>query len=159
MFCQETASGGCNTLRTLVCVCLWFVKCSSEWCVQGSINPISNPYPISSHTPLKRDNMITSLVGIRTKNHCAGEAQQQFRSQSIVDRPLLPSKRRHHFKKCRSLEGTKIWSWVPTGPETKTECAGQGQQQLTAQSSKDQCSCFPDEKWKRRICRQAKIYK
>jgi hypothetical protein len=29
---QETASGDCNRLRTLVCVCQWSVKCSSEWC-------------------------------------------------------------------------------------------------------------------------------
>jgi hypothetical protein len=32
--CQETASGDRNRLRTLVCVCQWSVKCSSEWCIQ-----------------------------------------------------------------------------------------------------------------------------
>jgi hypothetical protein len=32
--CQETASGDCNRLRTLVCVCQWSVKCTSEWCIQ-----------------------------------------------------------------------------------------------------------------------------
>jgi hypothetical protein len=31
--CQETASGDCNTQRTLVCVCQWSANCSSEWCV------------------------------------------------------------------------------------------------------------------------------
>jgi hypothetical protein len=29
------------------------------------------------------------------------------------------------------LQRTKIWSWLPTGPETKNDCAGEGQQQLT----------------------------
>jgi hypothetical protein len=28
------------------------------------------------------------------------------------------------------LEWTKIWSWVPTGPETKYDFAGEGQQQF-----------------------------
>jgi hypothetical protein len=28
------------------------------------------------------------------------------------------------------LERTKIWSWVPTGPETKNDCAGGSQQQF-----------------------------
>jgi hypothetical protein len=32
--CQETASGDCNRLRTIICVCQWSVKCSSEWCIQ-----------------------------------------------------------------------------------------------------------------------------
>jgi hypothetical protein len=32
--CQETASGGCNRLSTLVCVCQWSVKCSSWLCIQ-----------------------------------------------------------------------------------------------------------------------------
>jgi hypothetical protein len=31
---QETASGDCNRLRTLVCVGQWTLKCSSEWCIQ-----------------------------------------------------------------------------------------------------------------------------
>jgi hypothetical protein len=30
------------------------------------------------------------------------------------------------------LGRTKIWSWVPMGPETKNDCAGEGQQQITA---------------------------
>jgi hypothetical protein len=28
------------------------------------------------------------------------------------------------------LERTKIWSWVPTGSETKNDSAGEGQQQF-----------------------------
>jgi hypothetical protein len=30
------------------------------------------------------------------------------------------------------LERIQIWSWVPTGPETKNDCAGEGQQHITA---------------------------
>jgi hypothetical protein len=30
------------------------------------------------------------------------------------------------------LERTKIWSWIPTGPETKNDCAGEGQEEITA---------------------------
>jgi hypothetical protein len=32
--CQETVSEDCNRLTTLVCVCQWSVKCSSEWWIQ-----------------------------------------------------------------------------------------------------------------------------
>jgi hypothetical protein len=31
-----------------------------------------------------------------------------------------------------SVHGTKIWSWVPMGPETKNDCTGEGQKQITA---------------------------
>jgi hypothetical protein len=31
----------------------------------------------------------------------------------------------------KSLNIEKIWSWVPTGPETKNYFAGEGQQQFT----------------------------
>jgi hypothetical protein len=34
-------------------------------------------------------------------------------------------------KKKKSLERTGIWPWVPTGPETKNDGAGEGEQQLT----------------------------
>jgi hypothetical protein len=51
--CQETASGNCNRLRTLVCVCQWSVKCSFEECIQVvNKSNSSNPYPVYSHTPL-----------------------------------------------------------------------------------------------------------
>jgi hypothetical protein len=54
--CQETASGDCNRLRTLVRVCQWSVKWtrSSEWCMQV-VNKYNsyNRYPIYSHAPLK----------------------------------------------------------------------------------------------------------
>jgi hypothetical protein len=50
--CQETASGDCNRPRTLVCVCHWSVKCSSEWCIQvvnkSNIQSMSRLY---SHAP------------------------------------------------------------------------------------------------------------
>jgi hypothetical protein len=36
-----------------------------------------------------------------------------------------------HIKTCKSLGRTKIWSWVPTGTETKNDCADQVQQQFT----------------------------
>jgi hypothetical protein len=37
----------------------------------------------------------------------------------VVVTPLLSSKKRPHFKTNKSLETTKIWSWVPPGPEIK----------------------------------------
>jgi hypothetical protein len=43
--------------------------------------------------------------------------------------PLLFSKK-YHFKTRKSLERTKIWSWFPTGPDTKNDCAGKDQQQF-----------------------------
>jgi hypothetical protein len=43
---------------------------------------------------------------------------------------VLSSKCRLHFKTHRSHE-TKIWSWVPRGPETKNNCAGENQQKFT----------------------------
>jgi hypothetical protein len=43
----------------------------------------------------------------------------------------LSSKRRPHFKTLRSLERTKIWSRVLTGPETKNDSAGEGEQEFT----------------------------
>jgi hypothetical protein len=48
--CQETASGDCNRLRTLVCVCQWSVKCSHEsWVYKWSINRVNNEMPVYSH--------------------------------------------------------------------------------------------------------------
>jgi hypothetical protein len=47
--CQETASGECNRLRTLVCVCQWSVKCSHEsWVYKWSTNRVTNPNPVYS---------------------------------------------------------------------------------------------------------------
>jgi hypothetical protein len=45
--CQEEGSGDCNKLRTLVCVCQWSVKCSSEWYIQG-VNKSSSQIHSSS---------------------------------------------------------------------------------------------------------------
>jgi hypothetical protein len=50
-----------------------------------------------------------------------------------IDQPLLSSKRTPPFPNKQMLvEGTEIWSWVPTGPETKNNCSGESQQQFTA---------------------------
>jgi hypothetical protein len=43
--CQNTASGDCNRLKTLVCALQWSVKCSSRWCTQGV-----NKSSLSIHT-------------------------------------------------------------------------------------------------------------
>jgi hypothetical protein len=49
--CQETAIGDRNTLRTVVCVCQWSVKCNDESCVyKWAIHPLTNPNPVYSHT-------------------------------------------------------------------------------------------------------------
>jgi hypothetical protein len=45
---------------------------------------------------------------------------------------LLSWKRRPHFKHTKVLERTKIWPWVSTLPETKINCAGEGEQQIFA---------------------------
>jgi hypothetical protein len=47
-------------------------------------------------------------------------------SPTQKDQPLLLSNTQ------TVLERTDIWSWVPTGPEAKNDCAGEGQQQSTA---------------------------
>jgi hypothetical protein len=54
-----------------------------------------------------------SPVELGTKNHYAGEDQQELSRQP------------------ESFSRTSIGSCVPTGPETKNECAGEGQQQFT----------------------------
>lgn len=46
------------------------------------------------------------------------------------DQPLLSSRGRPHFERRKFQERTKIWSWVATGPETMTDCAGDGQWQI-----------------------------
>jgi hypothetical protein len=48
----------------------------------------------------------------------------------VVRPPSLPSYRRLHLKKNRSLERTRIWSWVQTGSEIKNDSTGEGQKQL-----------------------------
>jgi hypothetical protein len=77
--------------------------------------------------------MIMGAAGLGTKNHYAGEGQQQFSSQSgkqipnrsgvtppVIDQNTL-----------KVLEITKICTWVPTGTEiNKFHCAGEGQQQF-----------------------------
>jgi hypothetical protein len=40
----------------------------------------------------------------------------------VLFRPLVSSKRRHHFKTRRSWERTKIRSWVLKGSETENDC-------------------------------------
>jgi hypothetical protein len=46
------------------------------------------------------------------------------------------SKRRPHFKTHKYLgKNGHIWSWVPTGPTTNNDCAGEGQQQITSGES------------------------
>jgi hypothetical protein len=64
---------------------------------------------------------------------------------SYKDRESLPSKtgvtsssqtrsiaeEEAHLKTRKSLERTKIWSWIPKGPETKNDCAGEDQEQFT----------------------------
>jgi hypothetical protein len=86
-----------------------------------------------------------SPVGLGTKDHCAGESQKQFTgmdwlviqwqdtpqywgvTSSRQTPPLVKEKAPFRNK---SLQGTKIWSWVPTGLDTKDDCAGDGQQQF-----------------------------
>jgi hypothetical protein len=50
---------------------------------------------------------------------------------SILSVPRLLSKRRPHFKTHKSCETAKIWSWVPRGPKTKNNCAGEDWKKFT----------------------------
>jgi hypothetical protein len=56
-------------------------------------------------------------------------------------RRYVPEDDSFHNHRCENLKSyllevvwelTKIWSWVPTGPEAKNDCAGVDQQQITA---------------------------
>jgi hypothetical protein len=72
-------------------------------------------------------------AGLGTKNYCGGESQQQFSNQSgkrISSRNgVTPPVSDQNTQKV--LERTKIWSRVPTGPETnKFHSTGEGQQQF-----------------------------
>jgi hypothetical protein len=53
------------------------------------------------------------------------------------DQALLSSKRRPNLKTNVALERKYIWSWVPAGIETKSDCAGEGQLQITAVTEAD----------------------
>jgi hypothetical protein len=45
----------------------------------------------------------------------------------VVIRLFLSPKRKPHFETREVLERKNIWSWVPTGHETKIDCAGEDQ--------------------------------
>jgi hypothetical protein len=53
------------------------------------------------------------------------------------DQSLLSSKRRPNFKTHVALEGKNIWSRVRAGIKTKSDCAGEGQLQITAVTETD----------------------
>jgi hypothetical protein len=62
--CKETASGECNRLRMLVCVCRWSVKCSHEsWVYKRSINRVTNPHPVYSHSILRHSGVRSGRIG------------------------------------------------------------------------------------------------
>jgi hypothetical protein len=71
---------------------------------------------------------VVSTVGLGTKNHSAGEGQQQFTSSSQpeVVIPVLSSQKRSHSKHVKVFRRI-IWSWVPTGLEIKNYYAGEDQ--------------------------------
>jgi hypothetical protein len=76
--------------------------------------------------------------GLKSVSEWEWESQQSLpsiREWPAEVRPLLSSKRRPNFKTCKSLKWTKIWHWVLTEPETKNDCAGEGQQQFTGVDS------------------------
>jgi hypothetical protein len=57
--CQKKDSGDSNRLRTLVCVCQWSVKCSSEWYVQVVNKSIHQSVSHLQSQPLNHDSNIT----------------------------------------------------------------------------------------------------
>jgi hypothetical protein len=59
--CQETASGDCNRMRTLVFVCQWSVKCNYESCV-NVVSKSQIQSKTSSIVTLNRDNILWRIV-------------------------------------------------------------------------------------------------
>jgi hypothetical protein len=53
-----------NRLRTLDSVWQWFVKCSYELCAKNSINSITNPNPVHSHSIHVKILLLYSLPNI-----------------------------------------------------------------------------------------------
>jgi hypothetical protein len=51
----------------------------------------------------------------------SGEVTSSSQTPPLIEEGAL-------FQNTQKLERTKLWSWVPTGPETKNDCAGQDQQ-------------------------------
>jgi hypothetical protein len=64
---------------------------------------------------------------------CGGKGQLMSECPPVLVRSLLLLHRKEDpFSKLKEvLERTKIWSWVPTGPETKIDCAGENQHHFT----------------------------
>jgi hypothetical protein len=60
-----------------------------------------------------------------------GPVSESLLKLPLVVRPFLFSKKSPISKHIKDLERIKIWSWVPTGPKTTTDSAGNGQQQFT----------------------------
>jgi hypothetical protein len=79
--CQETAGEDCSRLKTLVCVCQWTVKCSSEWCIQ-----VANKSNIQSIPRLESRSSITwqyALHGASWQRlQCFWPAFARFESRS-----------------------------------------------------------------------------
>jgi hypothetical protein len=68
----------------------------------------------------------TITVLARTKSNLPDDRRSE--SPPVVVRLFVSSKRRPHFKRCRSLRMNKN---MVMGPETKIDCTGEGQQQFT----------------------------
>jgi hypothetical protein len=87
--------------------------------------------------------MAVSPVGLGINGHCAGECQQQFRSQitsqmgvewrSSQSAPLA-EKKAPLLNAYMSRREQTSWSQIPPVLETKNFCAGEGQRQFNRQT-------------------------
>jgi hypothetical protein len=72
----------------------------------------------------------------------------------LLLRKTNPSSRRGRGPISKHVSGlgtNKVWSWVPTGPETKNDCAGEGQEQISALLSVLLGHTTQSESWHRDI--------
>lgn len=86
----------------------------------------------------RQENMVMGPVRSETKNDCAEGLQEITRQDQVKEvswqqsNPTSHQRESHISKHVNDLGKTKILLWVPTGPETKNDSAGEGQQQITA---------------------------
>jgi hypothetical protein len=84
------------------------------------------------------DLPLTTLGVVQPTVKCAHESRGTrkeewlcWRRPAVISPPTDPSSlsKRHHLVTCKGLRKNK---WVPTGPETKIDCADEDQQQFTS---------------------------
>jgi hypothetical protein len=91
--------------------------------------------PLETHIELKRLYIHSKLQNVLVL----------YRKNSRVSRRKRIAVRTFLSKHVQVLARIKIWSRVSTGPETKNNCAGEGQQKITALHEKKSRNFSPAE--------------